>query len=551
MSNGYGRPVVRREVISIATWLIALAILGLVAGIVASRRGNLAWDDADYLRRGLANARLSISAGPLMVIPRAVGCLLHEYPKPPMLVAWIQLGALLADRNHLAGLIIYATVVPYALLLLAVVILGRWLAGVWGGLAALVCMVSSPVSLAFGGKVMVETFLSLWVLLSFAFTCRLLAQPSRRRGAALGIVVGLALLTKLTTVLFVPIPLAFTLVRVVRGPDRRILLRSLAWSALFCAAIAGPWYGFNASKAVKFARFSSQYNQVAEGRPDSVALGRRVALIAADLPGWPLAGLLACAALVAAACKQSGRPHGETGSPVTKPIDLQSQFSAMSWLGAGTAATILLCPSYFDTRFLLPIWPVLAVDLGRRLSAALPRFPRTPRVLLGGGLAACVMTAAFMIAQTPTITTYWRTTALIEDLVREYGISTLGNVGNCAEWNVCKSGLLNELREQPDNCFVLHDLSKLTADDALRHLGQFDAVVVLGQSHLPESEVRRAPKINQAYGPIASVLANDPRFLRVNAPISAGLPDLSVYIRQRSRDRTEQLSRKSPRKRRI
>ena len=121
---------------------------------------------------------------------------------------------------------------------------------------------------------MVETFLSLWVLLTFGLTCRLLEHPSRKRGIALGLVVGLSLLTKLTTILFLPVPLLFVIVRVVRGPERRILLRSLTWSAVVCVVAAGPWYAFNASKAVKFAQFSSQYNQIAEGRLDRVGPGR-------------------------------------------------------------------------------------------------------------------------------------------------------------------------------------------------------------------------------------------------------------------------------------
>ena len=56
-SNGFCRIRVRRGTAGLATGLIALSILGLLAGVVASQRGNLAWDDADYLRRALADAR--------------------------------------------------------------------------------------------------------------------------------------------------------------------------------------------------------------------------------------------------------------------------------------------------------------------------------------------------------------------------------------------------------------------------------------------------------------------------------------------------------------
>ena len=104
---------------------------------------------------------------------------------------------------------------------------------------------------------MVETFLSLWILL--ILRAHLPASFKDLRASAelrLGIVVGLAFLTKLTTVLFVPVPLVFALMRVIRGgPDRRILVKALAWSGLFCAAVAGPWYAYNASRAVKFRSF--------------------------------------------------------------------------------------------------------------------------------------------------------------------------------------------------------------------------------------------------------------------------------------------------------
>ena len=50
-------------------------------------------------------------------------------------------------------------------------------------------------------------------------------------------------------------------------------------------AVAGPWYALNATRAVKFARFSSRYNEIAEGRPDRVPSSQRLVLMAADLAG--------------------------------------------------------------------------------------------------------------------------------------------------------------------------------------------------------------------------------------------------------------------------
>ena len=122
-----------------------------------ARKANLAWDDADYLRRGLTNARFAEEKGPLLIVPRAIDRLLLEQPKPPWLVGWIELGVHLIGRRNIDALILYSTVIPYALLMAAVTFYGRRLSGPWGGFIALLCLASSPLSLAFGGKVMVET----------------------------------------------------------------------------------------------------------------------------------------------------------------------------------------------------------------------------------------------------------------------------------------------------------------------------------------------------------------------------------------------------------
>ena len=67
---------------------------------------------------------------------------------------------------------------------------------------------------------MVETYLALWVLLVYGLTALYLIAPSRKKAAALGLVVGLALLTKLTIALFLPGPLIFGCVQALRGGAR-------------------------------------------------------------------------------------------------------------------------------------------------------------------------------------------------------------------------------------------------------------------------------------------------------------------------------------------
>jgi 4-amino-4-deoxy-L-arabinose transferase-like glycosyltransferase len=405
-----------------ATGLLASLTIGLLTLIVVSRRANLAWDDADYLRRALTNTRVATSAGGLAVATRALGCLLRDRPKPPCLVAWIQVGTIAFDRRHLDALLLFSSVLPYTVVLATVVFLGRRLAGPWGGVGALTCLVASPLGLAFGGKVMVETLFSLWVMLIYALTCRLLAHPSRKLGMAIGILVGLAFLTKLTIVLFLPIPILFALARVIRGgQERTILIKSLVWSVLACAAIAGPWYVLNANTAYKFAQFSSRYNEIAELRPERDPTASRVALMAADLPGWPLAATL-CVAAVLVALQFRRRPAiGVSPTEQSLSYNPAASYSFMAWLGLGSAATVLLFPLYFDTRFLMPIWPLIAVDLGRRLALSFPRFQRPQRMLLTGGLAVSVMSAAMAVVRAPVVPTYRNTAALIDNLVRERG----------------------------------------------------------------------------------------------------------------------------------
>ncbi len=113
-----------------------------------------------------------------------------EQPKPPWFVAWIELGVHAIGRRNVDLLILFSTVVPYALLMLAVTWSADGCEGPGAGFVALVCLAASPLSLAFGGKVMVETFLALWVLLVYSLTALYLTAPSRKCAAALGLAVG-------------------------------------------------------------------------------------------------------------------------------------------------------------------------------------------------------------------------------------------------------------------------------------------------------------------------------------------------------------------------
>ncbi len=141
---------------------------------------------------------------------------------------------------------------------------------------------------------------------------------------------------------------------------RPLVLKRLGLAVAVCLAVAGPWYAKNAGPAVQFALFSSRYNEVATGT-DRVPTARRAAEMVRDLAGWPLTGTVAVSVLAAAFWRR--KKAREIDEQDSRDDVAQISFTRIAWLGAGIGAAVLMFPAYFDTRFLLPIWPVLAVAI--------------------------------------------------------------------------------------------------------------------------------------------------------------------------------------------
>jgi hypothetical protein len=133
----------------------------------------------------------------------------------------------------------------------------------------------------------------------------------------------------------------------------------------------------------------------------------------------------------------------------------------------------------------------------------------------------------------PVSTTPWAVATLIDRLVSEYGVATLANVGNLATWNVSKTGLVNELRDHPEDCFVLGDLSAESAEGLRTRIPRFDAVLVLDPLAFPPGAVAAAPGLNRAQSVIADVIRTDPGLKRVDDLAIEGIPPMSVYTRRR------------------
>ncbi len=524
----------RQSPATVLTWILLSSSLVLLIGLVLARHGNLAWDDADYLRRGLADARHASSGTPAAVIPRLLGRLVHEQPKPPLLVGWIALGALLTGRSQIDLLMVCSSVLPFLLLALGAVGLARRYHGSVAGLLALALLLASPRALSFGGKVMVETLLALWVLLTQGLASGLAVWPRRRTGIALGLATGLALLTKLTAVLLLAgasVPFLWWMFR--PGPDRSPRRRALGWALVACLAVAGPWYACNARAAVQFGAFSARYNLLAEGQSQIAPAGERLGRFLGDLPGWPLIVLLGVVGF-GISIGPGFKPTLETAD-TAGPGSPAARFRVLvvaSTLGAGG---VLMIPAYFDSRFLLPLWPSIAVALAVALAQACRGLTLKPRVAIGAAIAASVAASIAGLVGEPASTTCWAARGLIDQIVSRYGVANLANVGNIADWNVCKTGLINELRDDPGGCFVLHDLSAESAEDLRKRLPRFDAVVVLDSAAFPSGFLAAAPGLNRAYPSIFSTIEADPALVRLDGLPLEGLPPLAVYVRRGER----------------
>ena len=504
--------------------ILGLTFCAILARYVQLGEGNLAWDDADYLRRGLRVANIAEEQGGFAPIRE----ILRERPKPPLLAAWIAAWASVIPRGNVVALIEAGSVLPFGLLMAAVILVSRR----QSPLIAALALASSPLTIAFGAKVMVETFLGLWILLAIHFAALVLDNPTRLRRFGLGASIGLAMMTKLTVALLLPAPaIAFLIVFLRRFGLGRTFSRMAITVLIPTLLIAGPWYVRNGRAAVDFARFSSRYNVEAEGRSDRTPTIERLESMASRVVGWP--AMIA----IGIGLSRGFRRRVESANP------LAADFTLLATLGALGGATILLIPAYFDPRFLLPIWPSLAVacsGMFLNVGWAPPTLPvgerwalPTLRKVFGPTcLSIGLANSVYALSHEPRSTTPWAARSLIDQLVTTQGVRTIANVGNTADWNVCKTGLLNELRRDPGSCFVLHDLS--AEDDAgfLRRVRRMDAVVVLDPSALPTEILDGAPGLNRASSGAGSRLRSDPEFAEVPCSIRSGLPPLAIFVKK-------------------
>jgi hypothetical protein len=389
---------------------------------------------------------------------------------------------------------------------------------------------ASPLALSYGAKVMVETFMALWVLWAYDGAARTLERPSRRRASVLGAALGAAAMTKFTVVLLLTAPMIWFAAALARlDVPRLVKVRVWFWVLVPALAIAAPWYTGHGASAVRFALRASQYNLLAEGRADSTPIGQRLMSLGEDLAGWPTLGVVAALVLVGLR-SSAGRRDDPSESRRTNVA-----FERITLLGLGCGAVILMFPPHFDARFLLPAWPALAVCAGGWIRAPLAGAPAIGKGLVYATLGVGLVSSCVSLHREPRTTTHWAAGQLIDDLVDRYGIRTLGNIGDGPDWNVCKTGFLNELRADPASCAVMYDLSRCPAGELVRRVGRLDALVVLDRNALPPVLLIGAPGLNRAYDALDAALAGD-RFERIEPRVSPDLPPLAIYLSRSERE---------------
>jgi 4-amino-4-deoxy-L-arabinose transferase-like glycosyltransferase len=524
---------------------LGVTVVVMLASIVVARSGNLSWDDASYLAQGInAHRQSRVDRGNTRML-RQLWNAYNTAPKPPFLAIWTSLGTLVVGPKDAVMLALWSSISLYALLYVATFLIARALAGSMGGCLAVVALAASPLSLIFGAKVMVETALSLWILLDLAVAAWFLERPSARRGLVLGTALALTFLTKLTFILFLTFPTTYFAIEYARHrPVNRSMVAVFAAIVMPVIMLAWPWYVQHGLAAFEFARYSAQFDEVTFGKKLDGPRLARASQIVRDIVGYPLA-----AAVVITLPWKALR----TGWRGRRPRSVTNDFVRMTLLGIANGALLLLPPSYFETRFFLPIWPCAAVCLGlvfRQFVSDPPRVKKLAPIcgLLTLGLVGSVATLFrldFPISRSSderwnilvdhSTDSTWNLAGTLERLIAQHGVKRIGNIGNCSYWNSAKLNLIDILHSSPLHCYVWRDLSALDADELARGAEQCDILLVLDHEAIPPALEEIAPKLNASYSSLAAYLVQSPFRLLERVTTNGPSPvTFSVYVRSGS-----------------
>jgi 4-amino-4-deoxy-L-arabinose transferase-like glycosyltransferase len=341
--------------LGIPRWVLAaLALLALAVGVLNLQRHLANPDEGRYSEI----SREMVESGD-WVTPRLNG--LKYFEKPP-LQYWATALAFEAFGANEVSARLYVWLAGFATLLL-VGYAGLRLHDAPTGLAAALVLVSSPYFMALGGIVTLDMGLTLWttatlVALLLAENARAARVTQRRWMLAAWAAMALAVLSKgLVGIVFAGAAVFFAMVL---GRDLSILKRMRwGWGLAIFMAMAAPWFVAVSSANPEFAHFFFIHEHFERFLTQE---HRRVQAAWFFVPIL-LAGFLPWMFAVPAALAAEWR--GEAGRAF-QPLRLAILWSA--FVLAFFSASGSKLPAY-----ILPVFPPLALVIGRYLVAASPR----------------------------------------------------------------------------------------------------------------------------------------------------------------------------------
>jgi 4-amino-4-deoxy-L-arabinose transferase-like glycosyltransferase len=416
---------------------LALAI----AAYASMRGGQIDYDGAVYLERGLYHAEQVAAKGDLYAL-RLPWSLRFESPKPPLYHGLLAAAALVVGRERVETVLFLGAFLPALALLLGVYALARR-GALRSPLLAVVILVAMPVVLRVGSRLLAETTLAACVAVCACFALNAMRAGGKAEDAAgLGASAGLAALAKLTGIVFGGVVLLVAAATVWRRAGAVRSARCASIAVAVALVVAGPWYLRNGDAALEFGRVSADSWAHADPGSPWTRPGRLVL----ESIGAPLASI-ACAFVVLAWRTRRTRDASR--------LDLARLAATV----AGISAAMVLTPRNFDPRFWAPALGLVAVWMAGELSDWASTATRKRAV--GIALAVSIGFAVASAANDRASSTSWRLGTLVDLRADQLaGGARLCNLGESYSWNRFQMRLMTQvatLRPRPEVFDLLHD----------------------------------------------------------------------------------------------
>ncbi len=448
---------------SVATW-VALAIAVAALATVAVRTGGIEYDDAHYLARGFFHAHQVEARG--LAPLRLAWSLMFEAPKPPLYVGWLALGALAMGSDAPHAVLLWGTLAPWCLLLAT--------AGIWAarrgaaaaGVYAMGLLAASTPLVTGAARPLVEVSLAACVALGLWLVDERRLRSSRLLELAAGLAIGLALLVKLTAVLFLALPVLWVILAIRKREGAAAALRAAVLVGAVAALVAGPWYVRNGGAALQFARYAATFAPCV----DTGATWTRPFRLLLGTLGWAGIGALGTVLWL-------GRGAGRK---------VASGPGVIALLSSITAGVVVSIPPVFEPRYFVPalgpifVWSAIRVAAWERNTSPTGRTASRLAIVVLAGLG---LAGSFRATRAPEP---WGFAGFLRQRVEGRSLPlVVCMLGSSPDWNLFRLEAVVE-RERLHHQVVVDSLLQSGAwngDDA--RVKSCDVILALATSGVP------------------------------------------------------------------